>query len=72
MSSAAGEIEFRNREQELDRLLERVPPGADSSTITFLRAPTGYGKTRLVDQVLSRLARFTPPNRRSRVRPRTI
>jgi len=55
MSSAAGDIEFRNREQELDHLLGRLPPQARHSTITFLRAPSGYGKTRLVDQVLARL-----------------
>jgi hypothetical protein len=55
MSGPAEEIEFRNREQELDHLLARVPPIADRSTITFLRAPSGYGKTRLVDQVVGQI-----------------
>ncbi len=60
MNAAAAEIEFRNREQEIDRLLERLPPRSDRSTITFLRAPSGFGKTRLVDQVLSRLDADSP------------
>jgi len=55
MSAVGEEIEFRNREEELDRLLGRVPPKSVRSTVTFIRAPTGYGKTRLVDQVLDRI-----------------
>jgi hypothetical protein len=52
MSTLAAEIEFRNREQELDHILERLPPRSSQSSITFVRAPSGFGKTRLVDQVL--------------------
>ncbi len=57
MSGSTEEIEFRNREQELDHLLGRVPPKAERSTVTFIRAPSGYGKTRLVDQVLGLIDR---------------
>lgn len=57
MSSPGEEIEFRNREEELQHLLGRVPPGSERSTITFIRAPSGYGKSRLVDQVLTQLNR---------------
>lgn len=55
MRDSLGEIEFRNREQEFDRLVERLPPRAARSTMTFLRAPSGFGKSRLVDKVLASL-----------------
>jgi hypothetical protein len=60
MSTAAAEIEFRNREQELEHILERLPPRSHQSSITFIRAPSGFGKTRLVDQVLGILGANGP------------
>jgi hypothetical protein len=49
-------IEFINRLEELKALRERIPPNAKSSTLTFLRSPSGYGKTRLTDRLVESIS----------------
>jgi hypothetical protein len=56
MSSSEGEIEFRNREEEIECLLDRLPSRSSSSSITFVRAPAGFGKSRLVDAAVRKVA----------------
>ena len=51
MSNAA-KIEFVNRTEELKALQARIPPNATRPTITFLRSPSGYGKTRLTERLI--------------------
>ncbi len=56
MDTTEGEIEFRNREEEIECLLDRLPPRSFSSSITFVRAPAGFGKSRLVDAAVRKVA----------------
>jgi hypothetical protein len=46
------EIEFVNRTEELLALRSRIPPSARENSLTFLRAPSGFGKSRLTDHLL--------------------
>jgi hypothetical protein len=54
------DIEFVNRTAELETLLERSPPRSKKPTVTFLRAPSGYGKTRLTDRLLETISNSGP------------
>jgi hypothetical protein len=45
-------IEFVNRTEELEALRNHVWPYAKRPTVTFLRSPPGYGKTRLTDRLI--------------------
>jgi hypothetical protein len=56
----AEEIEFVNRSDELEALRDRIPPHARQSTLTFLRSPSGYGKTRLTDRLLESIPEDGP------------
>jgi hypothetical protein len=53
---SAEEIEFVNRTEELEALRVRIPPLATAPTLTFLRSPSGYGKSRLTDRLVESLA----------------
>ncbi len=50
--TSADSIEFVNRTEELDTLRARIPPRTEKSTLTFLRAPSGYGKSRLTSRLV--------------------
>lgn len=54
------EINFVNRIEELDALLKRIHPLSASNTITFLRSPSGYGKTRLTDRLIEAVSADGP------------
>jgi len=54
MSNGA-KIEFVNRTEELKALQARIPPNATRPTITFLRSPSGYGKTSLTERLIEAL-----------------
>ena len=54
------EINFVNRVEELHVLLERIAHSSDQSTITFLRAPSGYGKSSLTDRLIEVLPEEGP------------
>jgi len=48
-------FEFVNRTEELEALRERVLTGGAGGTITFLRSPSGYGKSRLTDRLVEQM-----------------
>jgi len=48
-------FEFVNRTKELEVLRNRVYPRSTSGTCTFLRAPSGFGKSRLTDRLIDDL-----------------
>lgn len=48
-------FEFVNRSQELQELRKRVYPQAQTGTTTFLRSPSGFGKSRLTDRLLEEI-----------------
>ncbi len=48
-------FEFVNRTEELDTLRSRVLQGGARGTVTFLRSPSGYGKSRLTDRLIEQL-----------------
>ena len=48
-------FEFVNRTEELATLRDRVLPGGARGTITFLRSPSGYGKSRLTDRLVEQM-----------------
>lgn len=50
---------FVNRTSELEMLLAFLPPQMRSSKFIALRSPPGFGKSRLVDRVLSEIAADT-------------
>jgi hypothetical protein len=54
------EIEFVNRTAELRALRARIPPFARQPTVTFLRSPSGFGKTRLTDRLVETIPRDGP------------
>lgn len=45
-------IEFVNRTDEIEALRARIPPIASGPTVTFLRSPSGFGKTRLTERLV--------------------
>jgi hypothetical protein len=48
-------FEFVNRTEELEALRARVLPGGARGTMTFLRSPSGYGKSRLTDRLVEQM-----------------
>lgn len=44
-----------NRERELTMLLDRLPPRRPNGSIVVLKAPSGFGKTRLTTKILEEL-----------------
>jgi hypothetical protein len=54
------DIEFVNRTAELHALRARIPPEARKATLTFLRSPSGYGKTRLTDRLVESVLNDAP------------
>jgi hypothetical protein len=52
-------FEFVNRTEELETLRQRVLSGA-RGTVTFLRSPSGYGKSRLTDQLIQQISSDGP------------
>ena len=50
--SKAEKIEFVNRSDELEMLRSRISPDAQMSTVTFLLAPAGYGKSSLTNRLI--------------------
>jgi hypothetical protein len=49
------QFEFVNRTAELDKLLDSVLQPRARGLVTFLRSPSGYGKSRLIDRLIERL-----------------
>lgn len=49
------EAEFVNRVDELAFMSALLPPNSTTSSLVILRAPTGYGKSRLTDELIRRL-----------------
>jgi hypothetical protein len=49
------DTEFVNRERDLAMLLNFLPPQRSSSSMIVLKAPSGYGKTRLTKRVIELL-----------------
>lgn len=47
------EIEFVNRTEELTVLRGRIPPSQIAHSLSFLRAPSGFGKSRLTDHLIN-------------------
>jgi len=52
---APDDFEFVNRTDELDALRDRVLLRDSQATITFLRSPSGYGKSRLTDRLIDEI-----------------
>jgi tetratricopeptide (TPR) repeat protein len=48
-------LEFINRNEELEFLRALVPPVCKSSSLVILRAPSGFGKSTLTDQLVREL-----------------
>ena len=48
-------FEFVNRTEELEVLRNRVYPRVSKGTCTFLRAPSGFGKSRLTDRLIDEI-----------------
>jgi hypothetical protein len=61
MSHEYETIEFVNRTDELEELRQRVYPSAQAGTCTFLRSPSGFGKSRLTDQLLDEQKQIDAP-----------
>lgn len=60
MTSQREQIEFVNRNEEMEALRGRIFPAARKPTITFLISPTGYGKTRLTDRLIEMISAEGP------------
>jgi tetratricopeptide (TPR) repeat protein len=55
MNGRVSQLEFVNREKELASLAGLLPPNCPSSSIVIIRSPSGFGKSRLTDQMLPRM-----------------
>jgi hypothetical protein len=53
--SSPEQFEFVNRTAELEALLDSILQPRARGLVTFLKSPSGYGKSRLVDRLIERL-----------------
>src|ERR1700731_2974655 len=56
MNSSVAQLEFVDREKELASLGRLLPPNASNPSIVIIRSPSGFGKSRLTDQMLPRMS----------------